>query len=193
VIGHPGAWSSHPPLAARGHLWLTSTAVVSKPTKRPTKRKLEPTSDKVMPTRAPREAVTRISRDNAPSGASAGTAAGATASEDTEALSGTRARKAAQADKVEPVKRSLRRSRRVTEKGTTPQASGRYTPPDVRLEDLPSPLWVPVLMFTLFGLGMLTIFLNYVQIVPGGETSNWYLLLGLGFILGGIITATQYR
>ena len=53
-------------------------------------------------------------------------------------------------------------------------------------------MWVPVLMFVLFGLGMVTIFLNYVGLLPGA-TSNWYLLAGLGFILAGIITATQYR
>jgi len=35
--------------------------------------------------------------------------------------------------------------------------------------------------------------LNYVDVVLPGATSNGYLLLGLGFILGGIITATQYR
>lgn len=72
-------------------------------------------------------------------------------------------------------------------------SSGRYTPPAPRADQLPSPMWVPVLMFVLFGLGMLVIFLNYVNLVPGGESSNWYLLAGLGLILGGIITATQYR
>ncbi len=55
-----------------------------------------------------------------------------------------------------------------------------------------SPTWVPVLMFGLLGLGILIIFFNYVGWVPGG-TSNGVLLLGLGSILGGIITATQYR
>ena len=75
----------------------------------------------------------------------------------------------------------------------TPAASTRYTPPTPHYEDLPSPTWVPVLMFTLFALGMLTIFLNYVAVLLPGATSNWYLLLGLGFILGGIVTATQYR
>jgi hypothetical protein len=82
-------------------------------------------------------------------------------------------------------------SKRVTAKGT-PAASARYTPPAARYEDMPSPMWVPVLMFILFGLGMVTIFLNYVALLPGA-TSNWYLLAGLGFILAGIITATQYR
>jgi len=42
------------------------------------------------------------------------------------------------------------------------------------------------------GLGVLIIFFNYVGWMPGG-TSNGILLLGLGSILGGIITATQYH
>ncbi len=74
---------------------------------------------------------------------------------------------------------------------TTPSATSRYTPP-VPSEYKVSPRWVPVLMFTLLGLGMAMIFLNYLGLVPGG-TSNWYLLGGLGLILGGIITATQYH
>ncbi|MCX7619832.1 MAG: cell division protein CrgA [Acidimicrobiales bacterium] len=70
--------------------------------------------------------------------------------------------------------------------------SGRYTPPADRSNDMPSPTWVPVLMFTFWILGMLVIFLNYVSLLPGA-VSNWYLLVGLGLILAGIITATQYR
>lgn len=73
-----------------------------------------------------------------------------------------------------------------------PDASSRYTPP-VPHYQLESPRWVPILMFTLFGLGMLIIFLHYVQILLPGADSNWWLLAGLGAILGGIITATQYR
>lgn len=71
-------------------------------------------------------------------------------------------------------------------------ASSRYTPPVPGGARPPSPTWVPVLMFSLFGLGMLTLILNYLSALPGA-VSNWYLLAGLGFILGGIITATQYR
>jgi len=55
-----------------------------------------------------------------------------------------------------------------------------------------SPTWVPVLMFVLLGIGLLVIFLNYLGVLPGG-TKNSYLLVGLGSILGGIITATQYH
>jgi hypothetical protein len=169
--------------------------VVAKPTKRPTKRKLEPQTDKVMREGAPREAVKRISRPDKAGSTGAESSSTTTDADDADAMSGTRARRAAQAEKAEAGKVSRRRSRRVTEKGTgsPAAASGRYTPPSPNYSEMPSPLWVPVLMFTMFALGMLTIFLNYVQIVPGGETSNWYLLLGLGFILAGIITATQYR
>ncbi|CAN5851250.1 hypothetical protein BH24ACT3_BH24ACT3_13910 [soil metagenome] len=73
-----------------------------------------------------------------------------------------------------------------------PEHGGRYTPPTPRSEKI-SPPWVPVLMFSLLGLGFLLIIANYVGVLPGGEASNTYLLIGLGFILAGIITATQYH
>jgi len=72
-----------------------------------------------------------------------------------------------------------------------PPASTRYTPPVPRSEKV-SPRWVPVVMFALLAIGLLVIFLNYLGVLPG-ETKNSYLLVGLGFILGGIVTATQYR
>ena len=93
---------------------------------------------------------------------------------------------------------------RVTPKGTgsggrtTPKASDkhpgqstRYTPPTPR-ELKVSPVWVPILMFALLGIGLVVIFLNYLYLLPGGM-SNAYLALGLAAICGGIITATQYR
>ena len=89
-----------------------------------------------------------------------------------------------------------RRTGRTTPKGgrTTSRAQepqGRYTPPIPR-ETKVSPRWVPVLMFVLLGLGVATIFLNYVNLLPG-DASNGYLLLGLGFITGGFIVATNYH
>ena len=108
------------------------------------------------------------------------------------------------ADSDDTPKRRPTTSGRVTPKGgvaKTRRAGGssgaaagssRYTPPVPGGSRPPSPTWVPVLMFTLFALGMLTLILNYVSLLPGA-VSNWYLLAGLGFILGGIITATQYR
>lgn len=85
---------------------------------------------------------------------------------------------------------------RVTPKGTTPAAqrpaaSSRYTPP-IPQEYKVSPRWVPILMFALLGLGLVVIFCNYLGVLPG-DTKNSYLLVGLGCILGGIVTATQYR
>jgi hypothetical protein len=69
--------------------------------------------------------------------------------------------------------------------------SGRYTapiPPEFKV----SPTWVPVLMFALLGLGAAVIFLNYLGLLPGA-TDNRYLLLGLGLVLGGIVTSTQFH
>jgi heme/copper-type cytochrome/quinol oxidase subunit 3 len=87
-------------------------------------------------------------------------------------------------------------ARRAISKGHATQEpdespSGRYTAP-VPQEFKVSPTWVPVLMFTLLILGGLTIILNYLGLLPGA-TDNMYLLLGLGFVLGGIITATQFH
>jgi len=92
---------------------------------------------------------------------------------------------------------------RVTSKGTRPGsgggagsdghpgASARYTPPVPMSAKITAP-WVVPVMFGLLGLGLLMILLNYMDLLPGG-TSNWYLLGGLGLILGGILTATQLR
>jgi hypothetical protein len=104
-----------------------------------------------------------------------------------------------------PTKRKVEGTGRVTPRGASaprkraeqaathaPEASSRYTPP-VPSAYYESPRWVPVLMFTLFGLGMVIIFLHYVDVLLPGARSNWWLLAGLGSILGGIITATQYR
>lgn len=85
---------------------------------------------------------------------------------------------------------------RVTPKGAapgraTPPPSSRYTPP-IPKEDKVSPRWVPFVMFTLLLIGMGVIVSNYLGILPG-EAKNEYLFLGLGFITGGFIAATQYR
>ena len=76
----------------------------------------------------------------------------------------------------------------------TPKQSGRYTPPIPR-EYRQSPAWVPVLMLTFLVLGMLIIISNYLPgagVLPG-DSNNLYLLLGLGLITVGFITATKYR
>lgn len=73
-----------------------------------------------------------------------------------------------------------------------PAASTRYTPRSGTVHT-PSPMWVPILMIALMVIGLLVIFLHYVDLFLPGAVSNWWLLGGLGLILGGIITATQYR
>jgi hypothetical protein len=69
--------------------------------------------------------------------------------------------------------------------------SKRYTPPAAKYAPGPSPWWVPAIMFALLIIGALVIMLNYMSVF--GEPANVRLVIGLGFILGGIITATQYR
>jgi hypothetical protein len=96
---------------------------------------------------------------------------------------------------VKPAKRRVPGGRVTPKKGagsaTRPSPSGRYTPP-VPHEMKVSPPWVPVVMFSLLGLGVLVIFLNYLGVLPGA-TSNAYLGVGLLAICGGILAATQYR
>lgn len=55
----------------------------------------------------------------------------------------------------------------------------------------PSPWWVPALMFGLMVIGALVIMANYMGAF--GDPENMRLVIGLVLILGGIITATQYR
>ncbi len=85
---------------------------------------------------------------------------------------------------------------RVTAKGTRPEGAeaSEISPRNTPAQDAykPSPSWVPILMGLLLVLGVLMILLNYVDLLPGAP-SNWYLLGGLGLVLGGIVTATQYR
>lgn len=96
---------------------------------------------------------------------------------------------------AKPAKRRVSGGRVTPKKGTEtksgPGASTRYTPPVPR-ELKSSPMWVPVLMFALLGIGMVLIFVNYLGVLPNG-TSNVNLAIGLGAICGGIMVATQYR
>jgi hypothetical protein len=73
-------------------------------------------------------------------------------------------------------------------KAATAAESTRYTAPIPRAQ-LESPSWVPAIMFTLLGLGGVVILLTYV--IWNGRPLT--LGVGLALILGGILTATQYR
>lgn len=92
---------------------------------------------------------------------------------------------------------------RTTAKGTQPgevrrvqvsddlggvSASARYTPPAAKADKLPVP-WIPYLMLALLGLGVVAIMLKNLV----WQDSMWLTLVGLGFILGGLYTATKWR
>ncbi|MGH9189681.1 MAG: cell division protein CrgA [Acidimicrobiales bacterium] len=74
----------------------------------------------------------------------------------------------------------------------TPKSTGRYTPPVPQTHKVSSK-WIPAIMFTALGLGMLTILANYVDLLPGDGPNNSYLLIGLGLITVGFVTATRYH
>ncbi|NCY15327.1 MAG: hypothetical protein EBX39_00930 [Actinobacteria bacterium] len=84
------------------------------------------------------------------------------------------------------------KTHKVTTSGHAAAPSTRYTPPTPRHEGL-TPRWVPITMIGGFVLGFLVIFMHYVNLLLPSASSNWWLLGGLGLILGGIISATQYR
>lgn len=77
-------------------------------------------------------------------------------------------------------------------KASTPAPSGRYTPP-IPAEYKVSSRWVPITMGILLIGGMLTIIGNYLNLLPGPDPSNAYLLGGLGLITLGFIVATRWR
>ncbi len=61
----------------------------------------------------------------------------------------------------------------------------RYTPPPQKKAP-PSKLWVPVALTTLLAAGLVIVVTNYLNLLPGANTENRYLLLGIGLICGGI-------
>ncbi len=68
----------------------------------------------------------------------------------------------------------------------------RYTPPAPKKAP-PSKLWVPASMFTCLVLGVIVIAGNYLEFMPGRETTNTNLVIGLGLLIAGFILATYYR
>ena len=79
----------------------------------------------------------------------------------------------------------------MTPKGTQPHNQRANVETVQQVDTTPSPAWVSYVLFGLLAIGMLVIFLNYAQVF--GDTNNGVTLLGLAFILGGIITATRLR
>ena len=78
-----------------------------------------------------------------------------------------------------------------------PKSKGRrqpkhYTPPPVHHDEKVSPKWYAAVMFTLMGIGVLVIVLNYIDLVPGGHQSM-YLYSGLGAIALGFLMTMNYH
>jgi hypothetical protein len=73
-----------------------------------------------------------------------------------------------------------------------PTKGSRYTPPAPKTVKQ-SHLWVPVTMFTCLALGVIVIAANYLELLPGGEVSNNFLLIGLALLIVGFVLSTFLR
>jgi hypothetical protein len=73
-----------------------------------------------------------------------------------------------------------------------PTKGSRYTPPAPK-DRKHSHLWVPATMFTSLALGVIVIAGNYLELLPGGEVSNNFLLIGLGLLIFGFVLSTFLR
>jgi hypothetical protein len=87
---------------------------------------------------------------------------------------------------VSPTKKSPAQPTRRPTKGS------RYTPPAPKAVKS-SRLWVPVTMFTCLALGVIVIAGNYMELLPGGEVSNNFLLIGLVLLVAGFVLSTFFR
>jgi len=67
----------------------------------------------------------------------------------------------------------------------------RYTPPP-KPKPKPSPKWLPILMLSMLGLGVLDLVLYYLTLLPGGSPL-WGLLSGFALIAGGFFTGIFWR
>lgn len=70
-----------------------------------------------------------------------------------------------------------------------PTKGSRYTPPAPK-KVKHSQLWLPVTMFTCLALGILVIAGNYLEVLPGGEVSNNFLIIGLVLLIVGFVMST---
>jgi hypothetical protein len=71
-----------------------------------------------------------------------------------------------------------------------------YTPPPKSSKAKVSPRWlVPVMVaFLLIGLAWIAVFYVTGGDIPGMiEIGNWNLLIGFGFIIGGVALSTRWR
>ena len=87
----------------------------------------------------------------------------------------------------------MARTKKAPEQPTRrPTKGSRYTAPTPKGKKS-SPLWVPVSMFTCLALGILVIAGNYMEILPGGEVSNNFLIIGLALLIIGFVLSTFLR
>jgi len=75
---------------------------------------------------------------------------------------------------------------------SAPRRPGRYTPPAPK-DAKRSHLWIPVAMFTCLTLGIVVIAGNYLALLPGGEASNNFLIIGLVLLVSGFVLSTSLR
>jgi hypothetical protein len=73
----------------------------------------------------------------------------------------------------------------------SPEARGHYTPP-IGKYTRQSPQWYGPAIVGLFVLGLLTIILNYLGVLPAA-TSAWYLLAGIVIIFLGFAAMMRYH
>lgn len=69
-------------------------------------------------------------------------------------------------------------------------ASSRYTPPTPKTY-YESPKWVPIMMGVFLALGVLAIMSRYL--ITSFQDTNTPVLIGLGFMLAGLFTATKWK
>ena len=98
---------------------------------------------------------------------------------------------------AKPADKARRRSKKEIKAAEAKAAAARarrsrYTPPSPKKAPA-SKLWVPVTMFTMMIAGILVIAGNYLEVLPGKEATNSFLLIGLGLITGGFMLSTRLR
>lgn len=87
----------------------------------------------------------------------------------------------------------MARTKKAPPQPTRKHARGsRYTPPSPQ-QVKHSQLWVPVTMFTCLALGVIVIAGNYLELLPGGEVSNNFLLIGLALLIVGFVLSTFFK
>jgi hypothetical protein len=80
-----------------------------------------------------------------------------------------------------------------------PKSKGRRKPkriataPPVAKEAKVSPRWYVILMFSLMAVGVLTIIINYLGLLPGGQMRSIFLYTGLAAIAAGFIMTLNYH